>query len=143
MSIDDINVGDVMMYTTQLGGKRVPGMIIKKDNSNISIAPIVLNEQGGTNQSLNDLFNSSEITTFTAGQMHDFIFPMAKEAAPITPDPDVKAQSDAATEEVKSTPTELTQRLKDNIENTKNQSVEDTVNDFLDGLCNGKNVKKQ
>ena len=143
MSIDDINVGDVMMYTTQLGGKRVPGMIIKKDNSNISIVPIVLNEQGGTNQSLNDLFNSSEITTFTAGQMHDFIFPMAKEAAPITPDPDVKAQSDAATEEVKSTPTELTQRLKDNIENTKNQSVEDTVNDFLDGLCNGKNVKKQ
>jgi len=32
----------------------------------------------------------------------------------------------------------VAQRLKDNIENTKDQSVDDTVNDFLDGLCKGK-----
>jgi hypothetical protein len=144
LDINDISVGDVVMFTKQLGSQeRFPGMIIKKDNSNISIAPITLNDQGGTNESLNDLFNSPEVSTFTARQIYDFIFPMAKEATPVTPDPDVKTQSDAAQEEVKSTPSELAQRLKDNIENTKNQSVEDTVNDFLDGLCNGKNVKKQ
>ena len=142
LDINDINIGDVVMFTKQLGSQeRFPGMIIKKDNSNISIAPISLNDQGGTNESLNDLFNSPEVSTFTARQIYDFIFPMAKEATPVTPDPDVKTQSDAANEEVKSTPSELAQRLKDNIENTKNQSVNDTVNDFLDGLCNGKNVK--
>jgi hypothetical protein len=144
LDINDISVGDVVMFTKQLGSQeRFPGMIIKKDNSNISIAPISLNDQGGTNESLNDLFNSPEVSTFTARQIYDFIFPMAKEATPVTPDPDVKTQSDAAQEEVKSTPSELAQRLKDNIEYTNNQSVEDTVNDFIDVLFNGKNVKKQ
>lgn len=137
LDINDISVGEVVMYTKQLGSQeRFPGMIIKKDNSKISIAPITVNEEGGANESLNDLFNSSEVSTFTARQVPDFIFPMAKEETPVTPDPDVKAQSDAANQEVKSTPAEVAQRLKDSIENTKDQSVDDTVNDFLDGLCN-------
>ena len=142
LDINDVNVSDVVMYTKQLGGNKIPGMIIKKDNSKISIVPITLNEQGGTNQSLNDLFNSSEITTFTARQINDFVFPMAKEEAPVTPDPDVKAQSDAAQEEVKSTPAEVAQRLKDNMEKNKDQSVEDVVNDVLDGLCTKKSKKQ-
>jgi hypothetical protein len=144
LDMDDLNVGDVVLFTKQLGSQeRFPGMIIKKDNAKLSIAQITINDQGGANESLNDLFNSSEVSTFTARQVYDFIFPMAKEVTPVTPDPDVKAQSDAANNEVKSTPTEVSQRLKDNMENTKNQSVDDTVNDFLEGLCTGKKGKKQ
>ena len=94
-----------------------------------------MNEAGGTNESLNDLFNKSGVRTFTAREVPIFIFPMQQQQPPVTPDPDVKAQSDAVQEEVKSTPAEVAQRLKDNIENTKNKSVDDTVNDFLNGLC--------
>ncbi len=138
LDISDLNVNGIVMYKKQADGEVIPGMVIKKDDTGVTIAPISLNEEGNTNESLSDLFSRSEVSTFTEEQVPDFIFPMAKEETPVTPDPDVKAQSDAANQEVKSTPAEVAQRLKDNIENTKDQSVDDTVNDFLDGLCKGK-----
>jgi len=141
LEMNEISVGDIVQVSENF--KKFPGMVIAKTEDGITIAKIILNENGGPTQSKDDLFNSKEISTFTAKQVPYSISPMAKEEAPVIPDPDVKAQSDAATEEVKSTPTEVSQRLKDNMENTKNQSVEDTVNDFLEGLCTGKKGKKQ
>ena len=110
-------------------------MVIKKDDTGVTIAPISLNEEGNTNESLSDLFSRSEVSTFTEEQVPDFIFPMAKEETPVTPDPDVKAQSDAVNQEVKSTPAAVAQRLRDNVANTEGQSVNETLNNFLDGLC--------
>lgn len=142
LDINDLSVEDIVMYTEQKGGKTVPGMIVKKNSSEVSVVPISLNEEGETNESLNDLFNKSEVSTFTSTQLHDFIFPMAKEETPVTPDPDVKAQSDAATQEAKSTPAEQGQRLKDNINADPNKTAKDAVNEFLDGLCKGKSKKQ-
>ena len=139
LEINDISVGDIVQVNLTVS--RFPGMVIAKTEDEITVAKIILNENGGPTQSKDDLFNSKEISTFTAKQIPNIISPMAKEVTPVTPDPDVKAQSDAANNEVKSTPTEVSQRLKDNMENTKNQSVEDTVNDFLEGLCTGKKGK--
>lgn len=142
LDISDLSVNDVVMYKKQADSEVTPGMVIKKDDTAVTIAPISLNEEGNTNESLSDLFSRSEVSTFTEEQVPDFIFPMAKEEAPVTPDPDVKAQSDAAQEEVKSTPAEVAQRLKDNMEKNKDQSVEDVVNDVLDGLCTKKSKKQ-
>jgi len=141
LEINEISVGDIVQVNLTVS--RFPGMVIAKTEDGITVAKIILNENGGPTQSKDDLFNSKEISTFTAKQIPNIISPMAKEVTPVTPDPDVKAQSDAANNEVKSTPTEVSQRLKDNMENTKNQSVDDTVNEFLEGLCTGKKGKKQ
>lgn len=135
LDISDLNVNGIVMYKKQADSEVIPGMVIKKDDTGVTIAPISLNEEGNTNESLSDLFSRSEVSTFTEEQVPDFIFPMAKEETPVTPDPDVKAQSDAVNQEVKSTPAAVAQRLRDNVANTEGQSVNETLNNFLDGLC--------
>ena len=139
LDIDDVNVGDLILYRKQYGiDTFFSGMIIKKDGTGITVADVFLDEFGGTNQTLNDLFNSPKVRTFTVKMIPDFIYSMEQKQQTTTVDPDVKAQTDTAMEAQKENPVDAVSQLNADLDATKDKSANDVFGDFLDNInCKG------
>jgi hypothetical protein len=135
LDIDDINVGDVVEFNEK--GTNFPGMVIAKVGGKVTVAKVILNENGVPTQSKDDLFNSKEISTFTAREVPYNIFPMADQK-PVVPTPDVKAQTDAAMQNQTDNQGDNIAQLNEDLEANKDKSAGDVLNDFLNNInCKG------
>jgi hypothetical protein len=117
---------DPIAVEYEMNGKRLPGIVKSNNGIEIEIVPFQ------PNITIEDLFKQSEIVKFSSKEVPFNVFPVSTQK-PVTVDPEVKTQSDAANQQNVNDFANNSEALKQAMEDDT-KTASDFGNDFLDSI---------